>query len=203
LGLAGGLVLHSRAADTQDGPLSPDGGRILRPAPDKIDSVVLDHSGAVFRHGFVEDKVEWTLDPDKRAYSPPHAARLHSGYSSRLLECSQCGAIRIAGDACKHCGFLPQRRPDAIVFNDGDLALVDRRKRTAVAAFDAEERARWHGMLTAVAKERRYRSGWIYHKYHEKFGVDPPVYSVKPISPTPEVLSWVRSRVIAFVKASE
>ena len=42
-------------------------GRILRPAPGKTDAIIIDHSGAVFRHGFVEDEVSWTLDPDKRA----------------------------------------------------------------------------------------------------------------------------------------
>src|SRR6185295_11858069 len=40
-------------------------GRVLRPAPGKTNAIVLDHSGAVFRHGFVEDYVEWTLEPDK------------------------------------------------------------------------------------------------------------------------------------------
>ena len=47
-------------------------GRVLRPDKGKTDCIVLDHSGAVFRHGFVEDPVEWTLDPDKRARSPKH-----------------------------------------------------------------------------------------------------------------------------------
>jgi DNA repair protein RadD len=66
-------------------------GRVLRPAPGKVDAVVLDHSGAVFRHGFIEDHVKWTLDPDKRAESPTHAARLAAGNSRRLLDCSRCG----------------------------------------------------------------------------------------------------------------
>jgi DNA repair protein RadD len=56
-------------------------GRILRPAPGKVDAIVLDHSGAVFRHGFVEDPVEWTLDPDRHAESPTHAP--HWVHSSR------------------------------------------------------------------------------------------------------------------------
>ncbi len=50
-------------------------GRVLRPAPGKSDAIVLDHSGAVFRHGFAEDHVAWTLDPERRAESPAHAFR--------------------------------------------------------------------------------------------------------------------------------
>ena len=49
-------------------------GRVLRPAEGKPDAIILDHSGAVFRHGFVEDPVEWTLDPDRHAESPAHDA---------------------------------------------------------------------------------------------------------------------------------
>ena len=45
-------------------------GRVLRPAEGKPDAIILDHSGAVFRHGFVEDAVEWTLDPDRTRREP-------------------------------------------------------------------------------------------------------------------------------------
>jgi hypothetical protein len=37
--------------------------------------VILDHSGAVFRHGLPEDHVEWTLDTDRRAATPAHEKR--------------------------------------------------------------------------------------------------------------------------------
>ena len=178
-------------------------GRVLRPAPGKVNAVVLDHSGAVFRHGFVEDRVDWTLDPDKRATSPTHARRLERGYCSRLLECSQCGSIRIAGEACQHCAFLPQRPPKAIVFSNGDLALVDRQRRAAQSISDPNEKMRWHGMLTHIAGERGYKAGWISHKFREKFGTWPATRSAQPMQPTPEVLSWVRSRIIAYAKAKE
>src|SRR5262249_4110728 len=85
-------------------------GRVLRPADDKLDAIILDHSGAVFRHGFAEDWVDWTLEPDSRAKSPGHQRRCEHG-GSRLIECTQCGAVRVTGEACFHCGFLPQRPP--------------------------------------------------------------------------------------------
>jgi DNA repair protein RadD len=178
-------------------------GRVLRPATGKANAIVLDHSGAVFRHGFVEDRVEWTLDPEKRSTSPTHVRRLERGYSSRMIECSQCGSIRIAGDACQHCGFLPQRPPKAIVFADGDLALVDRQRRTAPKISDPNELMRWHGMLTHIAAERGYKSGWVAHKFKEKFGTWPATRYAQPMQPSLEVLSWVRSRAIAYAKARE
>jgi DNA repair protein RadD len=178
-------------------------GRVLRPASGKYNAIVLDHSGAVFQHGFVEDYVAWTLDIDKRAYSTTHSARPKSGHNSRLLECTRCNEIRTAGEPCRNCGFLPKRQGEPVIFRDGDLALVDRKSRTVPASSDPNERMKWHAMLTYIAAERGYRSGWAAHKYKEKFGTWPPVSTIEPMRPTPEVLSWVRSRNIAYAKARQ
>jgi DNA repair protein RadD len=71
-------------------------GRVLRPAERKPDAIILDHSGAVFAHGLPEDRVEWTLDPEGRATSPTHTARLTTNIG-KLIECTQCGALRLGG----------------------------------------------------------------------------------------------------------
>jgi superfamily II DNA or RNA helicase len=174
-------------------------GRVLRPAGGKIDAIVLDHSGAVFRHGFVEDRVEWTLDPDKKAIAPKHVERCEHP-ASRLKECPSCGVVGTAGDPCWNCGFMPQRRPRAVDFIDGDLALVNG-KRTEGTSYGPSERARWHAMLIWIAEERGYKAGWAAHKYKEKFGAFPAWGpSPNPAAPTAEVRSWVRSRMIAFAK---
>jgi DNA repair protein RadD len=178
-------------------------GRVLRPAEGKLNAIVLDHSGAVFRHGFVEDCVEWQLDPEKRSESPTHAKRLAAGHSSRLLECSQCETMRVAGEPCPNCGFLPQRPPQAIVFKDGDLALVGRARRTAEATSDPHQRMRWLAELTAIRMAKGHKPGWVGHKSKEKFGSWPPRGDVPPKEPSPEVLSWVRSRNIAYAKAMQ
>jgi superfamily II DNA or RNA helicase len=176
-------------------------GRVLRPAPNKADAIVLDHSGAVFRHGFAEDHVEWTLDPDRKAESASHSAREEYGSTSRLLECTQCGAIREGGKACFHCGFLPQRGPRDIIIGAGELGLVDGGRKVMIDTGDPIVRAQWHSMLTYIASERGYARGWIAHKYKEKFGTWPAWGAdAQPIAPTPEVRSWVRSRMIAFAK---
>ena len=176
-------------------------GRVLRPAEGKTDAIVLDHCGAVFRHGFVEDPVEWTLDPDRRAESPKHQ-RARREHGSRLLECTQCGAVRVAGEPCSHCGFMPQRTAargvdsPTVTLPGRPITAVRPRKPTTPA-----ERDRWHAMLAAIAMERGYKPGWAAHKYREKFGTFPAWGAAPaPIMPTPEVRSWVRSRQIAFAK---
>jgi DNA repair protein RadD len=174
-------------------------GRVLRPADGKTDAIILDHSGAVFRHGFAEDPVEWTLDPDHHAESAVHAARCEFKSTSRILECSQCSAIRIAGEPCPHCGFLPQRPPRAIPVAEGNLGLVEGGRATP----PNDDRAQWLGMLTAIADERGYKPGWVAYKFKEKFGTWPPRAAVSPITPTAECRAWVRSRMIAYAKAQQ
>ena len=177
-------------------------GRVLRPTEGKTDAVVLDHSGAVYLHGPVEDYVEWLLDPDKRSASAAHTKQLAASHSSRLLECTQCGAVRVGGEPCFHCGFLPQRLPRAVEIDDGELGLVDQQVRRAKAKiYDSAERNRWHAMLVHVAMERGYKPGWAAYMYKEKFGTWPLWgSSPRPISPLPELRSWVRSRDIAHAK---
>jgi hypothetical protein len=53
------------------------------------------------------------------------------------------------------------------------------------------------------ARLRRYKSGWAAVNYKEKFGTWPPQRAVAPIDPSPEVRSWVRSRMISYAQARE
>jgi DNA repair protein RadD len=173
-------------------------GRGLRPADGKGDVVILDHSGAVYRHGLPEDRVDWTLDPDHHAEAPAHQARLKDK-ATGLIECTQCSALRLGGQACPACGFLPKRPAQYIAHIEGELGLVNGGK----AIKPWSDPVQWLGMLTHIAEERGYKPGWIAHKYKEKFGDWPQSRAAMPIKPSLEVLSWVRSRNIAFAKAKE
>jgi DNA repair protein RadD len=150
-------------------------GRALRPAAGKVDAVILDHAGTIFRHGFAEDRITWTLDPTGRAEAPKHTQREAKGSSSRLVECTQCGAIREGGKPCCVCGFLPQRRPRAIEIVEGNLGLVDhKRLRVNDVTAGTYVRAEWLSMLAHIAEERGYKRGWVAYKFKEKFGMWPP-----------------------------
>jgi DNA repair protein RadD len=175
-------------------------GRVLRPADGKPDAIILDHSGAVFKHGLPEDPVAWTLNPGLHAESSAHAARLRHE-AAGLIECTQCTALRLGGKPCPACGFLPRRPARDVSTTAGDLALVQAGRAKALE-YDQAMRSRWHGMLAYIARERGYQRGWTAHKYREKFGTWPVWGSEpEPIEPSPEVRSWVRSRIIAFAKS--
>jgi DNA repair protein RadD len=176
-------------------------GRVLRPAPLKDYAIILDHSGAVFRHGLPEDHVEWTLDPDMAAGNRQHENRKGDTFGGpKILECTQCNAIREGGKACPSCGFLPVRKPQIVVCEEGDLALVQGRK---PGKADVDQQ-RWYNELAGLAQERGRKPGYAFHKFVEKFGHKPPWgMTAKPCTPSPEVRSWCRSRDIAYYKRLE
>jgi superfamily II DNA or RNA helicase len=177
-------------------------GRVIRPAPGKDHALILDHAGAVFQHGFIEDPMIWTLDKDTKAKAPAQEAGQLKP-SNHLLECSQCRAIRTAGEPCPHCGFMPKRPGEYFSVIEGDLAHLERDYRAPAHQHSAEDRHRFHAMLAHIGRERGYRRGWAAHKYREKFGQWPATNNIAPIPPSAEVIAWERHCRIKYAKAMQ
>jgi superfamily II DNA or RNA helicase len=177
-------------------------GRALRPAPGKAHALILDHAGATFQHGFVEEPIEWTLHPDRRAVNKTHFARSTMTMPG-LTTCPECQAVRTQGQPCGGCGWQPRSKPMDVEVKEGDLGLVDRSKRVTPAYSTPEERDQFYQQLLGYGREKNYNPGWAKHKYREKFGAWPNSKFLPPVSPTPQVRSWIRSRNIAYAKAME
>jgi DNA repair protein RadD len=176
-------------------------GRVLRPAEGKPDAIVLDHSGAVYRHGLPEDYVEWTLDVDRRAVNQAQAKR-DRGAAPKLRECPSCKAVMVA-PPCGNCGWQPQPRGRAVDFEDGELGLVVNGKANA-QAYTFEQKSEWYRMLVGEAVRRGKKPGWAFYLFQDKFGHEPHrFWDHTALAPTPEVASYVRSRIIAYAKRRE
>jgi DNA repair protein RadD len=176
-------------------------GRVLRPADDKRDAIVLDHSGAVFRHGLPEDHVDWTLDVDRRAATPAHEKR-KTGKEPALFECPSCQAIMVK-PPCYHCGWMPQPKAREIEFEDGQLGLVVGGKSRA-QQYTNDQKIIWHRMLIGEALRRGKNPNWAFYLFREKFGHDRAAHWDRTaLAPSPEVSSFVKSRIIAFAKQRE
>jgi DNA repair protein RadD len=176
-------------------------GRVLRPADDKPDAVILDHSGAVFRHGLPEDRVEWTLDVDGRAATPAHEKR-KTGKEPVLRECPSCKAVMVK-PPCHHCGWKPKPRARDVEFEDGQLGLVVGGK-SRVQQYTSEQKITWHRMLIGEALRRGKNPNWAFYLFRDKFGHDRPSHWDRTaLEPTPEVANFVSSRIIAFAKAKK
>src|SRR5262249_4278410 len=146
-------------------------GRVLRPAPGKSHAIILDHSGAVFRHGLPEDHVEWTLDVDRRAEAPAHERRKRSE-GPRLRECPSCHVLMLA-PPCSNCGWEPQQPAQSVEFHDGELGgVIGGGARPSECG--AEELQCGDAMLADTARERGCQRGGVVHKNKRKFGTSPP-----------------------------
>ena len=175
-------------------------GRGLRPAMGKDHVLLLDHSGATFEHGLIEEPVAWTLAPDRCAVRQSQGT---DGIKKTraLTTCPECAAVRWQGNPCTACGWRPMPKAAPVEVIDGDLAEVTPTRQTKKREATADEKRAFHRQLQWIARDRGYRSGWVAHKYREKFGVWPKGGSDDPLIPTAEVRAWVRSRQIAYAKA--
>ena len=175
-------------------------GRVLRPAPGKDHALILDHSGAVFDHGFAEDAITWTLHEDRKAVNKAHERRGGRGGMPRLTTCPECDAVRFEGKGCSLCGWKPRPKPEYIETAEGILGEVRRDKSVRVLP---EDKSAFHAMLLYIAREKGRKPGWAAYKVKERFGTWPDSRFALPVPPTDAVRSWVRSRDIAYAKAMQ
>lgn len=115
------------------GPYRQMVGRILRPSPGKSDAIILDHAGAVHRHGWPTDDIEWSIDPDENIqarYEAKRKARDTSNPDKASITCIQCHAVRKGGPVCPNCGFKHERNGVGADMADGTLTEVKRERLT-------------------------------------------------------------------------
>jgi DNA repair protein RadD len=179
-------------------------GRVLRPWPEKEDAYIIDHSGAVYEHGFIEEFGEWALEPSHRQVNPVQERRKKVG--AEPIVCKECSYTFVGRAACPACGHEIPRRGRNVETMDAQLGLVNKAKREAKKTNEltTDDKQRWYRELLGIAQRRDYQAGWAAHKFLEKVGHWPArSYSREPLSPGPEVLRWVKSRQIAYAKARE
>lgn len=173
-------------------------GRVLRPHPGKVDALILDHSGAVYRHGYPDDDIEWVLKADESAVNVSKASR---GTHKELVDCPACRAVRVSGEACRACGWEPPLpKPRYLEVADGNLGHVQRDRSVHVLP---QDELGFYRELLHIADAKGWKSGAAAHRFKEKLGHFPPWIwnNAEPLPPTPATLAWVRSRSIAYAKA--
>jgi superfamily II DNA or RNA helicase len=176
-------------------------GRGLRTAPGKANLLVLDHAGNHLRLGLVTDIHCDRLDAGERRKAADRKAERVEPLP-RLCECCQAVLPRRTM-ICMECGTTREARTD-VMHSDGELVELGSR-RSGEKAPDIWHKAAFYGELLWIARDRGYASGWVSHKYRERFGVwpnDPRVRTATPREVSLKTKNWLRSRQIAFAKAS-
>ena len=155
-------------------------GRIMRPFPGKTHGILIDHAGAIFRHGFPDEDFEWTLEGNAdEIYQAKHDA----GQTPKVLYCRHCEILFHDALACPQCGKIPSKPPRSIFdpppqeHTDELLTEADRSNRDT--AFSQEEKiAHWKRCLGMVANRNNgsfAQASLIYkRRYNEWPGNDFP-----------------------------
>jgi DNA repair protein RadD len=169
-------------------------GRVMRGHPDKEFAVWLDHSGNYLR--FRDDWDEVYEDGIKQLDEKiEKAKREPTEKTKKESKCSQCGHLwpRHA-DICPSCGHVRQRRNhvEAVAGQLHELVQNGRSIR--------DEKQKFYSELIYIANEKNYKSGWVSHKYREKFGVWPKNLMEVPILPSSKTRSWIRHKNIVWSK---
>lgn len=175
-------------------------GRVLRPAPDKTDTILIDHSGAVYQHGFLHEPFEWSLD---------EAGKLGDRESQRKasepkpITCEKCYTIYEKQHMCPSCGHMPEKFGRGVQQVEGTLGEVSVKSRAVRKDFSDPEKRQWFQMLKYQQQSKGYKPGWTSVQYKTKFGEYPPKdYSdLHPVYPSLEVARYIRHRQIVYAKS--
>jgi superfamily II DNA or RNA helicase len=172
-------------------------GRVMRSHPGKEFALWLDHSG-----NFLRFRDQWD-----ELYSNGVAELVEGGTEKTKKEptdkekdaakCPKCGSLWPGrSDTCLHCGHT-RARINEVVSLPGELAEIAGAKHEK---YDSATKEHWFRQLLGYAQLHGFKPGWAFHKYIEKFGVQPSWKKVS-IAPSAEVAAWVKSRQIAFAKS--
>jgi DNA repair protein RadD len=179
-------------------------GRGLRTAEGKDALLLLDHSGTTERLGFVTD-----IDVRHDHLDDGKPKREKSAREAPLPKaCEQCGYMSPRRErVCSNCGHAHPEKVSPIVERDGQLVEVtgqraQRRRSSPHYEATASERLAWYCQLCWIGRDRGYKPGWAAVQYRERFGSWPPREwgMAEPEEPQPKVLSWVKSRMIAWAR---
>jgi predicted enzyme related to lactoylglutathione lyase len=67
--------------------------------------------------------------------------------------------------------------------------------------YTIEQKTDWYAQLIGWAMENNKKPGLAFYKYQERFGVQPSMAKPEPKPPSPEVISWIKSRNIAWANS--
>lgn len=174
-------------------------GRVLRPSDGKQDTYLIDHSGAVYMHGFLHEPFEWQLDSEGKIQD--RETRRKEDKESKPITCQNCFTVYEGSRVCPSCGHAPQRQGRSVEQLEGTLGEVgkDKPKREE---YTMDDKRQWYAMLKNIQQAKGYKDGWIAHTYKAKFGVWPKGLSdVQPLAPSIEVTRFVKHRLIRQAKA--
>lgn len=175
-------------------------GRVLRPAPGKSEALIIDHSGVIDAHGFVDDEFPWSLDGSKKIQEERKAQK-EDRKEPKEMTCPKCATVFRSRRDCPNCGYQMVPAGDPVPYYEADLEEVTDPKRLN-RMVPASEKRRFYEELLYYADEHGKKRGWAAHTYRSRFGVWPNAFrDAEPaVFISLETSKWIQHRNIAYAK---
>ncbi len=145
-------------------------GRIMRPFPGKTHGVLIDHAGAVFRHGFPDEDTEWTLEGN---IDENFKKKKDDGLTEKAHYCKKCELIYHGNPTCPHCGRQPVKPPRSIFapppVDSTNEVLTEAARGGAKTAWDKDEKVQHWLRCLAVAANKNGSFGMAAQIYKRKY----------------------------------
>lgn len=167
-------------------------GRGLRRHPDKKECIVLDHAGNCMRfwsemQEFFENGVTELDDGTRREKKAQQPAE------RKPMKCGKCAHVHAPRPMCPACGYEYPRKTQ-VNHVAGELMEL------TGTVTPGRERQALYSQLLHIARERKYDEGWAANRFMERTGIWPNGLAKTIEKPTPALLRWIRSRMIAYAK---
>ena len=170
-------------------------GRSLRPAPNKKDTLIIDHSGCVYEHGFPDDVPQWELKTSKEK---ERKKKEPQPIEKQPFTCVQCDTVYKPSKeepACPNCAFIPTKKEQMILIQQGRLVELPKAKP------NAEDKTNFYAQLIYYAKQKGYKEGWASYTFKEKYGHWPHTKKVMPVATGKDVMGYIQHLNIRKAKS--
>jgi len=145
-------------------------GRIMRPHHNKKYGVLIDHSAAVYKHGFPDEDTEWTLEGNTdEAFQEKH----DKGLTEQVHYCKPCELLFKGSVGCPQCGRMPVKPPRSIFApppQEHSNELLVEADRNSASVFSQDEKIKHWLRCLGVAAQRNGSFCMAAHIYKNKYG---------------------------------
>ena len=149
-------------------------GRIMRPHPGQEYGILIDHAGAVFRHGFPDEDMTWTLEGNA---DDDFRARKKDGDTAQPHYCKHCDLVYHDQVSCPQCGRQPVKPPRSIfappAIDASDELLTECDRKQEAGAFSRESKIKTWLACLGVAANRNSTFGMAGAMYRKKYNEFP------------------------------
>jgi DNA repair protein RadD len=171
-------------------------GRGARPYPGKDNYYILDFSGCIDQHGYVDDPVEWSLDGKKLAATK----KIIRKKEKTLITCDMCKHV-FTGRECPNCHFIIPDWGKRIEEIPADLVEVGKGK-SKEKKLTTEQKQTWYAMFDYERRRLGKTEKWLLAQYKSKTGVWPRnMDNIRPVEPNDECRNWLTSQRIRYAKS--